>query len=275
MSDGIPLESVIVSDRKFSSDDPEDIVVSNIAFLNAHFEEYLTEDEVSPDGLRSYYVHYFLGEVENGGFSQFVYDSQWEPRLIRLLREGLVAMGAVKYLAVFDEASGLVDRLGPDRLEEFLLGDYFGDNEERDILNEFNERFFELSDEEDLDALNASWLRGLPHLVVLTVDEMAEELLRRALAIPDRNERIAEALENEPRYVKLIRALCDAAGHVLDHVAAGDFDELNGEEVTAWHFLTDKGHHYMIEADGVAFMCHGETEERVCEIPATDEYGED
>ena len=31
----------------------------------------------------------------------------------------------------------------------------------------------------------------------------------------------------------------------------------NGERVVAWHFLTDKGHHYMVDADGKAVMFNG------------------
>jgi hypothetical protein len=53
-------------------------------------------------------------------------------------------------------------------------------------------------------------------------------------------------------------------------VTAGDPNhQQNGQPVVAWHFLTDKGHHYMVDADGKAVMFNGTTKEVVTEIEAT------
>jgi hypothetical protein len=52
----VPLscDAVVVSHESFRSDDPSEIVGSNISFVNALFEEYLRAEEVSADALRSY-----------------------------------------------------------------------------------------------------------------------------------------------------------------------------------------------------------------------------
>jgi hypothetical protein len=259
--------ALIVSDQSVASADPYDIVYSNIEFVNALFGEHLKADEIAPDALRSYYVDYYLAQVNNGGFSQFVHNSHWSPLMNGFIREGLAAMKAVEHLVLFNESAALVDRLGADGLQAFLESDLFGTNPTRDALDVNNDRFYALT--EDLIALNAAWLRSMPGLKVKTPDEIKAEVSRRGVALPDREERIRAARENEPRYLKLIRALTAKAGHELSRVTAGDPNhQHNGQRVVAWHFLTDKGHHYMVDADGKAVMFSGTTKEMVTEVEA-------
>ena len=61
-------DAIVVSEKSLQSKEAEDIVESNILFVNALLGEYLTEEEVSADALRSYYVDYYLTQVNNGGF---------------------------------------------------------------------------------------------------------------------------------------------------------------------------------------------------------------
>ena len=79
---------------------------------------------------------------------------------------------------------------------------------------------------------------------------------------------LPEARANEPRYIKLIRALCERAGHTLERVTAGDpAHEHDGTRTLAWHFITDHGHHYMVETGGRAIMFRGFSKtDRVCEV---------
>lgn len=77
MSPKYPLDAVIVSIDAMGSDDPCDLISSNIDVVNALLNEHLNPDEISIDALRSYYVDYFLSQLNNGGFSQFVYNSRW------------------------------------------------------------------------------------------------------------------------------------------------------------------------------------------------------
>jgi hypothetical protein len=268
----ISREAVVVSKPSFKSSDPYDLISSNISFLNALFEEHLRHAEVSSDALRSYYVDYYLAEVNNGGFSQFVYNSRWEEEVVKLVREGLRAMGAQQHLALFEKVAGLVKRLGKKGLRAYLASEYFGDNAVRDNLNAPNEDFFAISKQEDLIVLNSAWLRGLPNLMVLTIPQMEKEVKRRAEAIPDRAERIAEARASEPRYVKLIRALCERAGQQFEQVTAGDPAHKHaGRETLAWYFFTDRGLHYMVEADGKALMFRETSKKKICEVDAPDE----
>jgi hypothetical protein len=262
-------QSVIVSVESFASAEPYDIVDSSISFINALFAEHLRPEEISPDALRSYYADYYLAQVDNGGFSQFVYNSRWAPAVVDMVREGLAAMKAEQHLKLFNESAAILDRMGPDKLKAFLASEYFGTNKERDTLNAHNDRFYDLSKTEDLIALNAAWLRSLSNLRVMTADEMQAQVKRRAAALPDREERKRAALENEPRYMKLIRALSLKAGQVFSYATAGDpTHQYNGKRVLAWHFITDMGHYFMVDADGKAVMFDGATNKPVEEINA-------
>jgi len=102
---------------------------------------------------------------------------------------------------------------------------------------------------------------------------MRQEAHRRGKALPERERRIAEARANEPRYMKLIRSLCDSAGHELERVTAGDLTRIHeGSRTVAWHFITDKGHHHMVDTGRKAIMFRGDsTRDRVCEMEAPEE----
>lgn len=281
-----PDDAVMVSDTAFASTAPYDIVESNISVVNDLFAGYLAPGEISSAALASYYVDYYLAQVNNGGFSQFVFNSQWNGEVVDLVRQGLRDMGASRHLALFEEGARSVEALGKEKLAAYLDSQYFGDNPERDGLDAIDERFFAL---EDLVALNAAWLRRQPNLRVLSSDDLRKEVDRRSAAIPDRAARAEAALEAQPRYVKLIRALCDKSGLTLERVTAGTptlfYDgntirELTSEELNkqgnaglqiTWFFITDKGLYLMAEAAGRAAIFDDETRTKIAEIDASGE----
>ena len=275
MAGRVTTDGVFVSARSVESDDPFHILQSNISFLSALLEQHLREDELAPDALRSYYVDYYLTQVNDGGFSQFIFNTRWHPPTIEHVGEGLTAIGALRHLELFDEVVEAVDRFGPTRLAEFFDSDYFDENVEHDFFGEFDDPFFELCESEDLVELNADWLRRHPRLIVKSSSELEEEVARRVAAITDMDERIAAELASEPRFLQLIRALCDATGQQLNHVTACDPNQTLGREtVLAWHFVTDRGRHYLVDRGERAIM-FSESNEQIAAIdaPASD-YGE-
>ena len=117
-------QSVVVSKEAFESEDAWDITYSNMTFVAALLGEHFTRAELSQNALRSYYVNSYLGEVQNGGFSQFVYNCDWDPDTVRFVREGLQAMEAAKHLELFNQSAAIVNRLGPDDMEKFFESEY-------------------------------------------------------------------------------------------------------------------------------------------------------
>ena len=269
----IPTDAIVVSTASFAAADPHRIVVSNVAFVDALFAEYLTAQEIGQDALRSYFVQYYLAQMENGGFAQFVYNSNWDPNVVAKVRDGLRTMGARMHQAVFLEGVTTVRQIGRDGLDAFLTRDYWGDNPVRDRLDAVSDQFARACEVEDLAARNADWLRTHPKLHVLTRDEMDAEVRNRAAAIQDMAQRVATAREMEPRPVKLIRVLCALAGHELERIVAGDPTYMYEGAVTlAWRFSTDEGPHVMVEVNGRAIMLSDDGREQiVCEISGFDE----
>jgi hypothetical protein len=63
--------------------------------------------------------------------------------------------------------------------------------------------------------------------------------------------------------------LCAKSGQRLSDVTAGDPSHVyQGKLLPAWHFITDKGHHYMLETGGNALMFNDESEMPIAEIDA-------
>ncbi|MGL5112493.1 MAG: DMP19 family protein, partial [Flavobacterium sp.] len=77
-------------------------------------------------------------------------------------------IGAEKHLAFFQQQAKKVKLMSSVKLNKFLKGKLEGVNPVRDALN--SDTFFEI--EENLVALNASFLKSHPDFEVLSVDDM-------------------------------------------------------------------------------------------------------
>lgn len=262
-----PDDVVMLSDECLNGSARE-IVDFNVAIVNWLRREMLRISEISREAVQSYFVDYYFAEVENGGFAQYVRNSNWAEETVSFVEDGLAAIGATRHLALFQKGKWLVSN-EPSKLKNLLTGEFFGPNEERDRFNSVTTQFYELAATEDITALNAAWLKSRQNKLVLPLDELRQELFRRADAVPDREARKVEALARAPRYMKIIQALCDESGQALETITAGDPNhDHEGVRLLAWHFLTDKGHHYMIEATDRLIMFSGTTNELVVELPA-------
>lgn len=248
------IDKILISQQSLDSDDNYDVIYSNIENLNGLFERYVEYDEVCKEALYSYFVDYYLAQVNNGGFSQFVYNAGWDEFIVNCVREGLRAMNATKHSALFEQSANLIDQFSDEQFEQFLAGEYFGENEQRDILNSFDDQFYELNDHEDLIEINSQWLKSHPKLQVVDEDDLDELLDQIASKIPNLAERQQKAQENRPRYFKVIEALCLKSEQTLDRITAGSPVEHEGKSLIEWHFLTDAGHFYMLDLGDQAKM---------------------
>ncbi|QSW91478.1 MULTISPECIES: hypothetical protein [Flavobacterium] len=159
---------ILVSETAANSDNPQDIINSNISIINLMREEGVNDDLIHEDALTSYYLDYYFSQYTQGNFSQFVYNSGWNKELNELIEEGLALIGAEKHLELFQSQSKRVKLLSTVKIGKFLKGKLEGVNPTRDLLN--NNAFFEL--EEDLPALNANFLKTHPDFEALPVEEI-------------------------------------------------------------------------------------------------------
>lgn len=265
------LQSVTISKQALESGDAYAVVQSNIDFLNLLFQQHLRIDEVAPESLCSYCVDYYLTQVNNGGFAQFVFNSGCNATTNTWIADGLLRMGATRHAELFARSMKLVEDMPEERLQAFFDGELFGPNVERDILNGNNDAFFELNKHEDIVELNSRWLRSLPNIAVIDEGDFPSEAERLGSLLPDRAERAAQAAAaweaNRPDYDRHIHALCDAAGLTLDRITAGDpAHTYEGERRVAWHFLTDRGHYYYVAADEAAILFDGTSRQEITRV---------
>ena len=165
------FKNIIVSEKSYSSPDLYDIVYSNITVVNLLREENVTDDLIHPDSLISYFIDYYLAQSNNGGFSQFVYNSRWNHDLNSKIELGLETIGAIEHLKYFRRQKQVVESINPQELISYFQSEYFGENETRDKLK--NDAYFDI--EENLIDLNGKWLRNHSDLKVLTIDNMFKE----------------------------------------------------------------------------------------------------
>jgi hypothetical protein len=94
-----------------AAEDAESTVYSNVTIVNALFEEFLDEDEISEDALAAYYGDYYLAEVNNGGHDQFLFNSQLRGTFASRVGQGLRPIGAPRHTEIFDRTIGAIDAL--------------------------------------------------------------------------------------------------------------------------------------------------------------------
>ncbi len=159
---------ILVSETAMNSDNPQDVIHSNISIVNLMREEGVADELIHEDAIMSYYLDYYWAHNSQGGFAQFVHQSGWDKELNELIEEGLALIGAEKHLEYFQQQSKKVKLMSSVKLTKFLKGKLDGVNPVRDSLN--NEAFFEL--EENLIELNATFLKTHPDFEALPIDEI-------------------------------------------------------------------------------------------------------
>lgn len=159
---------IIISETAANSENPQDVINSNISVINLMREEKIDDDLIHEDALMSYYLDYYTSHYTEGNFAQFVYNSAWNKELNELIEEGLALLGAEKHLELFQQNAKKVRLMSSVKLGKFLKGKLEGVNPIKEGLD--NDTFFEL--EENLVALNAAFLKSHPDLEVLSVDDM-------------------------------------------------------------------------------------------------------
>ena len=94
---------IVVSENAMESENPHDVILSNISIVNLMREEKVDDDLIHEDALMSYYLDYYWTQLSEGNFAQFVHKSGWDKELNELIEEGLALIGAQKHLELFQQ----------------------------------------------------------------------------------------------------------------------------------------------------------------------------
>jgi hypothetical protein len=258
----VVVPEVVVSEESVRAGS-EEILASNTFVVRALAAALLRPVEIAPSALQAASVGYYLAQLENGGFAQFAYNSGLDPELVERIRSGFEAMGAPGHAERLRRSLAAFERLTDAEQDTFFDGEFFGDNTVRDALNAADEAASsELPNLDDVDRVTertAAWLLSLPELHVLPVSELEAFVSSRAELVADLDDRRraaeADADANMPHFERAIRALCDEVGARFERITLGDpVHPFAGAETLGWHFLSDGGHHVMVESGDEAVM---------------------
>jgi len=178
----------------------EEVVDANVDVVNAMYEALLGPEEIAPNAVRSYFVDYYVTQVLDGGFAQYVLLSPDREELDAYIRDGFAGMGAHRQLELFNRATALFDSLSDQDADSYLyagLGEAVPRAEGVKGMEILDEVFQDLLETEDITGLNASWLRSQDALLVLDAAGLERHIAERVALIPDLAERQAEAAEAE------------------------------------------------------------------------------
>lgn len=229
-----------------------DAVMTFVEGLHGGLYEF---SELPKEAVQIFWTDYYLGQIANGGPAQFVFNSKWDTEKVEAVANGLKAIGSKTHAKLFDGLRSRVDELGLEGLERLLASTYFGENPERDFLNDNDQPFFDALKEEDTTALMTAYIEGLDNVVLLSPDEWKTRMEALFDSVPDLQARKKAAEENVHWHVKIAEKLSDFVGEKFDRITGMEFIEIaEGRPRPFVFFLTNKGLRAMLLANGIATM---------------------
>jgi len=253
-------------------------------FAHGLWERHVRDDEMPPEVINVSRVNYFVGQILNGGFLQFVQNSRWNKEFVGGVRSGLAALGAHEHLAVFEGGARLIDQAyqtGGGQLERDRFNKAFDQLEREHLtnarlsarLNRHVDDSWKWGDRwQCLQLLSARYVAGWRDVARVPAAAYSAALDRLAAAVPDLAARRQAREDARPWEKTAIDRLVAQAG--LDHVWYTAFSarKHNGRTLWCWNFTVGttpgEGHHQAIFVDGEAIMFKGHTDEIVARLAA-------
>jgi hypothetical protein len=147
----------------------EQVIIDDIQNrFNADFSNEAQVVRMLSRGQKAVYVTWILeGEVNNGGFNQFYFNSSGQ--LADLAENSFKDIGADKFAELVKQANSIYDGIKDD-LEKFNDGtiESFSKSYENNPLNELDDKFYDLEKEVALSSLRINYIRKNVHEFVAT-----------------------------------------------------------------------------------------------------------
>lgn len=138
----------------------EQVIIDDIQNrFNADFSNEAQVVRMLSRGQRAVYVTWILeGEVNNGGFNQFYFNSSGQ--LADLAENSFKDIGADKFADLVRQANSIYDGIKDD-LEKFNDGtiESFSKSYENNPLNDLDDKFYDLEKEVALSSLRINYIR--------------------------------------------------------------------------------------------------------------------
>jgi hypothetical protein len=223
------VNSIVVSTNSFQSDNQYDIIASNTQYIRKLFKHKITEDKISEDALKSYYVDYYLSYICYSGFSKFIENFSNQPKVLYYISAGLETMKSKKHLAFFQKV-------------------FFQDNHYLE-KNTLDKEFKQIQKTEDLLYVHHRWLMNHPDLMIMDCNDIEKNFKSDI-----------ESLSEKTRHIDIIKQLCTIVNEDFLTVTAGDINNIYNK---SWYFKTVQGRYYMIERKNIVTMYNSYTKKEV------------
>ncbi len=273
-----PVTEILLNGELYKSGDPYDQIYSVIEYVNALTGAtswtaggFYSIEELPEQVLLSYFVDYYDAQVQQGGLENFIMASHWNERTNAYIRKGLERMGADRHLALFLELDITVAAVAHE-LEELFVHDLSGDNPVRRAVELMSGRYQEVSGQENLTTLNATYIESWEHKKILSPRKLwqiaTDALLEK---VPDREARKQADFDRLSPEMKSILAVCDEAGHTLLTYHDFKLGDYEGNELFTHDITTNKGKFQVVFAKGNILLCNEEEGEIVARCKAFQE----
>ena len=212
------------------------------------------DSELPAEAIQAVSAESYLGEVNNGGHRQFVFNSGGNYRLNCLnALSGLRSMGAQEHAALL---GAMVDWVEHNFDELVSSEEQFAPPP--DFIRELDTKFYELEERSPMAAMSARWIRAWRGLKVVDDSQYEAEIQRLIASHPEHASRLItkrvhnlDQQMNERLVVSigLAATQCDAPEMLL-RVTAGSYSRTEEQSRMAWAAETTKGWRYAIVSDG-------------------------
>ena len=231
---GVPVmitDKIIISEDSYKSNNKYDIIYSNIKYINRLLTNGITSDNISESALKSYYVHLYVVQVKNGGFSLLDEKIDKKTTILYYIRDGLKAIRAIKNINLFNQ--------------------YIIARERKDTQNYkiFNKLFNHINQDEEILELNVTWLKNNTKLAI--TDNINFSQINN----------IKTVKENEKKVnIEVLKKLCQIANE--EYVRITSYDQ-NNLYSNSCHFKTTHSYFYMIKEKNKYVMYNSFTKREV------------
>lgn len=239
---------IVLARELYHSESRYERIIGLTDFFHAMLERDFHVEELPEEVHTSYYVSYYLQQVQNGGFAQFIYNSHWDKAIVSFVERGLRKIHAKRHYLLFQRLKQLVRRLllqsGTIRERDRILEE----PRLRQQIESMNKEFFSLLKIEDLLSLNWSYLGGVESIELVEASEWLAALDELAEEIPDREERRQERMDrrHETEEQHLLRRVATLADRRYEHVEQVLLIEWEGRRDFRWEIKTQQGPCYGI-----------------------------
>jgi len=256
------VRTLVVRRSSYDSNDETRLVSDAVDFVNAMQQQGLyRRDELPQNAMRAFHSDYYLAQVANGGHGQFVGNSGWVPIVIQDIAEGLAAMQADPYAAIFADLKRLIES-DSERAAKIAAGGGFGEIDP--AIKALDARFFQHDVYKTFSPMIARWLRRLPELEVVADTQYNARLSELGDANPLREARLAARQEatwaaNLANPIWVAARLLSAKANCLPvrGIGGGDPNSFapNGEKVIGWAIETGEGRRVLKCATEICYLC--------------------